>query len=521
MLRRPIRLLLTVLSTLLVTALVVGLGAGTAEARGKGKSLKVSGVTRLGQDWYHGRLLVKWRPVSGASYQMRVAYAPSKMGYARVIPSGTAKGTYTGTLERGKTWYVQVRAVRSGAVGPWSRARGMKFLNSWPGTPSLTGSGTPGGVQFSWKYTPYASRYRVRWSPAWYGVWPGAANYIDRTSGGWVGQTARTSVFTVPTRPAQGDNMLAVDYANPVFAQVEANNALRSGASHRSKWALAFPVPPTPQAGDPVRFGTYNTMVFPTGARAAAVASNISSHGVTMAALQEADVKTANAVVASLGSNWRAVPSGSTAGVQQQILYRADKFTLRSSGKFDVPNPKSSAYPLQTPWARFTPVGTQYHTSQSFLVSSLHFAVADGTSKLEQNRQTGQAAQTVMRSLDSVNTGNEPVIVAGDLRYGREPYGDPTGYTAGQPTFVRGGYYDAMAALSRTGSQYSTVNTGNGKPSARQAADASGLGARSDHILFKGFRGSYGYTNVVNWATGGIIPSDHNLVYADIAIPWK
>ncbi len=110
--------------------------------------------------------------------------------------------------------------------------------------------------------------------------------------------------------------------------------------------------------------------------------------------------------------------------------------------------------------------------------------------------------------------GSLPVIVAGDLRYGREPYGDPAGYTPAQPTFVRGGYYDAMAARTKINTAYSVVNGG-----ARQAPHPSGLGPRSDHILMKGIRGSQTYVNVANWSYGGSIPSDHNLVYADIAIP--
>jgi hypothetical protein len=509
MLRRLTRLLVTIL----VTVLIVTVCASTAEARkrGGGKG-KVAGVTRAGQDWYHAKLLVKWRAVRGASYQMRWSYTPSKLSYSKVVRSGTSGGTYTGAVDRGKTWYVQVRAVKSGHVGPWSAARGMRFSNAWPNPPRLSGAGLPGAVRFNWAYTPYASRYRVRWSPAWYGQWPSSAAYVDRTSGGWVGQQARSSTYRIPTHAAPGDNFLAVDYANPVFAQIQANNAYRAGANQLSKWVAAFPVAPRPAAGDAVRMGTYNVMLFPTGSRAAAIASNISTHGLTVVALQEADTATAQAVVSSLGSAWRAASSGS--GTGQQILYRNDKFSLVSSGAFNVPNPKGSS-PIPTPWARlFTRTPNQGH-SQNFFVVSVHFSEDASKTKVQQNRDTGLAAQAAMRGINAANYGNEPVIVAGDMRYGREPYGDPAGYTPAQPTFVRGGYYDSMASLRRINSAYSTVSN-----RVHQVPHPSGLGPRSDHILIKGARGSFQYVNVVNWSSGGAVPSDHNLIYADLAIPY-
>ena len=507
MLRRLTRLFITVLCTVLLLSLCTV----AAEARRGGKSIKVFGVSRAGQNWYHSKLLVKWRAVRGASYQMRVAYTPSKLAYSKLIWSGTSGGTYTGALDRGKTWYVQVRAVRSGLVGPWSAARGLTFVNYWPRVPVLSRASLPGAVQFKWGYTPYASRYRVRWSAAWYGQWPGAATYVDRTYGGWVGQAARQSRYVVPSRPAAGDHYLAVDYANPVFGQIEASNGYRVGASLRSKWVAVFPTPAAPAAGDPVRMGTYNAMLFPTGSRAAAIASNIRVHGVTVVALQEANTATADAVRGALGSAWSKASSGT--GTGQQILYRNDKFRALSSGKFYVPNPKSPSSPLATPWVRLGHV-RPVRGSQNFHVVSVHFSEDSRKSALNKNRDTGLAAKAAMSAIKGFS-GSEPVIVAGDLRYGREPYGDPVGYTPAQPTFVRGGYYDAMASVSKVNHTYDTYNSEK-----HQVSSPMGLGLRADYILTKGIRGSRSYVNVANWTYNGSIPSDHNLIYADLLIPY-
>ncbi len=508
-----LRRLSRVLIALLCTALLVTLTAPTADARRKKKKgMRVAGITRVGQDWYNSRLKVGWRAVPGSSYQMRWSYHPSKLSYSKVVGSGTSGGTYTGALHRGKTWYFQVRAIRSGRVGPWSPARGLNFINYWPKAPTLSRASLPGAVQYKWAYTPYASRYRVRWSAAWYGQWPGSANYLGSTSGGWVGQTARQQNYTVPSKPTQGDNFLAVDYANPVFGQVEANNGYRAGASQLSKWVAAFPTPPAPKPGDAVRMGTYNVKLYPTGARATAIARNISSHGVTVAALQESNATSASAIRAALGSAWSVASSGS--GTGQQILYRDDKFRVLASGKFNVPNPKAPSDPLETPWARLANLNPVQGKSQNFYVVSVHFSEDARKSKLNQNKDTGLAAKAAMQAINGFNYGNEPVIVAGDIRYGREPYGDPAGYTPAQPTFVRGGYYDAMAARTKVNASYSVVNGG-----ASQVPHPSGLGPRSDHILTKGIRGSVAYVNVANWSYNGSIPSDHNLVYADLLIP--
>ena len=69
------------------------------------------------------------------------------------------------------------------------------------------------------------------------------------------------------------------------------------------------------------------------------------------------------------------------------------------------------------------------------------------------------------------------------------------------------------------GQNYSIVNITGGKPSAHQTPHPSGAGPRSDHILMRGIVGSKTYANVVDWSYGGVVPSDHNLIFSDIMIP--
>ena len=182
---------------------------------------------------------------------------------------------------------------------------------------------------------------------------------------------------------------------------------------------------------------------------------------------------------------------------------------------FNLANPRDSGAPVLAPYAGFQVREANGRLGPVFHVVSLHLS-GTAHSSLAQNASTGAAAQVTANYLKRFGG---PVIVAGDLRYGREPWGDKPGYVPAQPTFVRNGYYDAMASQSMHGQNYSNVNSIGGKPSARQVPNPSGLGTRSDHILLRGFRGSRTYYNVVNWSYRGLVPSDHNLAYSDLLIP--
>src|SRR5206468_3503110 len=135
-----------------------------------------------------------------------------------------------------------------------------------------------------------------------------------------------------------------------------------------------------------------------------------------------------------------------------------------ASGGFDVPNPKPGANDLPTPWARLDQIHpSDSARSQSIMVVSIHLAENSAASALSQKASTGAAAQVAIRAINAINTDGIPVIAAGDLRYKREPFCDePTCHVEAPPTFVRNGYYDAMAAVTKVGYQYTTVNAHTG-----------------------------------------------------------
>jgi hypothetical protein len=378
--------------------------------------------------------------------------------------------------------------------------------------PVLAGHGVPGGAQFTWAKTRGATGYRVAWSAAPFGKWPAKRTYVSR----WLPRSARSSTFAVPAFPQSGDHMLGVAYANPVFGQLDVRNA-RHRVRHSTGWVPVFPAPPDPGTGDALRVGTYNVMTAPAGPRAQAIAANISSHGLGIVALQEAGTSTAQAIVAALGAGWAYVPYTNS---PEQIIYRSSTYRVVNSGLFNIPNEKTPGVPLVTPWARFALVNASA-SNRPVLVASGHVTENAGKSVMDRKRGAGLEAQALMAGVNAANAAGDPAIIAGDLHYLREPYGDVPGYVEAPPTLVRGGYYDAMAALSKYNIAYATFNGGNGTAAPSQAPVQSGVAGRADYVMLKGFRGSNAYVNVANWSWNGIVPSDHNLVYADVTVPFR
>ena len=414
------------------------------------------------------------------------------------VAAEASPGARTGTA-------VQASQARAACSSARARARLAR--------PRLSAAGVPGGVQFAWACTQGAKRYRVAWSAAPFGKWPGRRSYVS----GWLPKSARSSTFAVSAVPHSGDYMLGVQYANPVFGQLDVRSARRH-VRHSTGWVPVFPTPPDPGPGDALRVGTYNVMGAPAGVRASAVAANISSHGLGVVALQEADSSTGQAIVGALGADWAAV---SYANSPEQILYRKGLYRVLSSGVFNVHNAKTPGTPLVTPWARFALVNGSA-ASRPFYVVSSHVTENAAKSVMDRKAEAGLEARDMIAGINGVNTSGDPVVLGADLHYLREPWSDVPGYVEAPPTLVReGGFYDAMAAVSKSNIAYATFNGGNGTTAPAQSANNSGVAPRADYIMLRGFRGSSAYVNVPNWSWNGVTPSDHNLVYADVVVPFR
>ena len=111
----------------------------------------MTGVKRVGQDWQNAKLKIGWNRVTGATkYRMRVSGAPARLRNATSITSRVAGGTFTRKLVRNRSYYIQVRAVRKGTLGRWSRVARIKLVRrgSAPVHTTPTAPSPPGATLF-------------------------------------------------------------------------------------------------------------------------------------------------------------------------------------------------------------------------------------------------------------------------------------------------------------------------------------------------------------------------------------
>jgi hypothetical protein len=117
---------LRIIAAVISGVVLLGLCAATADA----KSLpRVAGLAKAGQVASKAKVKVRWHAVPGARYQMRVAAAPKRLARAHVIATRVPRA-YTPRLVNRKTYYVQVRALRGGAKGRWSRVKAVRLVKS-------------------------------------------------------------------------------------------------------------------------------------------------------------------------------------------------------------------------------------------------------------------------------------------------------------------------------------------------------------------------------------------------------
>jgi endonuclease/exonuclease/phosphatase family metal-dependent hydrolase len=116
---------------------------------------------------------------------------------------------------------------------------------------------------------------------------------------------------------------------------------------------------------------------------------------------------------------------------------------------------------------------------------------------------------TIASVIDRRNTAHEQVIVAGDFNsWQTNSYGN-----APHDHLVRHGFYDASAAVTTVNLQYPTANHFD----TTLKASPQSYAKRIDMIFVKGSTGAKRFQNVMK-RVDSARPSDHNLVYADLAL---
>jgi hypothetical protein len=491
----------------------------------------------VSQDWTSASLKVAWSWAKGHTYQVKYSHN-ADLSAAKYQNSTTDTGTWINQgIVPDKTLYVTARAVltQDGAVsyGRWSTILKTSLK---PYAVGSVGTVTPrpvdGGISLSFASVANASQYQVRWSAG-----PNPNRTPDKWPNRWVSWSSAFGQRT-PSLTVQGsdDNLTRPEYGNPIFAEVQARNTYYGSTVKKARQVVGWPKPVAPDtSGHLVRFGAYNVMCSQScdggrtkwwSGRGDAVADNIEARDLDIVAVSEAagsaDPNSYKAVFKDLDTRLEGMalthPNDYKNGQSEgnRIYYDPAKYAAEASGL--LPGVRhygkglSSTQDQNVPWTRFRSLadGTR------FIVVSAHFENPATSNTTTKKTYLGRNADQLMTALDRVNTGGLPVILGGDLNDQRYPEGRTDGP---QAKLVRDGdFYDASASVKRVGTTFPTYN--NYQSPASQDEDANGNGLRIDYILTQGFRGSGEFQNVWNPGTS-IIPSDHNLIRANLYVPWS
>lgn len=216
-------------------------------------------------------------------------------------------------------------------------------------------------------------------------------------------------------------------------------------------------------------------------------------------------------------------PGAIHGGQGARILYNSSQLSLltrcaNTTGKKVYSTACSFSLPIAAgdgPSVRRSAAYAEFKDKESgkkFLLVCVHLDFRqslDPVLAAKYNALRGQQMAAVQAKIAKVRTGSEPVIVAGDDNaWQNQQTGDaPHDYLIGQ------GYYDTAAAQTTLNRDFPTYN--GFRPVITPSPQ--GFGNRLDNILVRGLQGSRRYANITE-ANDRERPSDHSLIYADLAI---
>lgn len=415
----------------------------------------------------------------------------------------------------------------------------------------------PGQVTFSWRHDDsHTTGYRIETGLTTFSTFsPGLPNH-GRNAQYFNILPGRSSVTLSARRLARSG--ATVGSGNHLYFRFQAINRTRSGVAVR-KWPYLQTVAPKPAAapttGTPLRVASFN--VHTAGDRAPGrswservprIARQIAAYRPGIVTLQELEAGRADgrsgkldgtkrqttslvdALAAAGGRSYRLVRStrytapGETVGHQDtRILYDASRYKLVSncrdttagsawSSSCTIKPPALAGEASRRRWAAYG-VFEDKASGQRFYAVSVHTEPRHSRTLAVEHRyeqlREGQVESVISR-INKLNTGNLPVVVAGDLNGGQNNYGGNRAHDS----LVAAGFFDTADAASQTRVRYGTYN-GFARTVRRPS---SGWGNRIDAIMVKGIRSAVKFNNVMRVTQSGR-PSDHNMIVADVRLP--
>ena len=479
------------------------------------------------------QLTVKWSKVKGAKKYI-LQYADNKKfkKSRTVITSVSSRTKVIKRLRVRTNYWVRVRAV-SPVASTYSKAT-LARPTSAP-TGRIAVKVTPAGankVKVSWKRLKQGTKITLVASYHHHAL----SKKATRFSVTGINATETSRILTVPKKFR---NQIGTGTANPVYVQAWTYNGTRKNTS-RAAYATASPSSVTGTSNQRLTFASYNvgsissTLAKPSRSwanRRASAARAIKNTGAAVVAVQEATTAKHDGVphyldLEGLLSGYKlayhpdkvgtAGKANSTKGAH--IYYQPSKVSVLASGVESirpiVPSSIVVAKDRHFAWAQMK----DRTTGAQFYVVSVHLQTGS-TVTLQRLRLAA------IKGIDTFiakkpRAGVVPIIIMGDLNtdVARYPNGASTYLTAN-------GYYDAAAALSTSGMQYSTSNN-HGDPVAAgyplRPYKYAYAPSRIDYIFVKNGNGSVRYRNQVILKNGNFDDayrgSDHNLQSAVIPI---
>lgn len=429
-------------------------------------------------------------------------------------------------LAIGERYFIRVRAIRGKKRGRWSRTIRTVTRPKRPGpfpAGSIRTSRVEGGVGVEWGPSVNATRYRVQAGP-----FAGAATL----PGPWLGAGVRSTVAT-----GREVDLTVPRFGNPLVTNVVAGNVHAPKKARRGPtWQTTLPGAPAPRADAlPVTVGTYNILcdgcsasgrtARPWKERGPEIAHRLEAAGVDVAVLQEVQNDTgegqlyarfATTIEDTIGGDWELNSEDRyDDGVQgSRILYNAEKFTQIATETLTVPNRRADGV-THVPASVLQSIADP---TVNFLVVSLHLGHGGDIRNVAQLERLGRDVRGLDDQIDDLRaqygSAGEPlpVVLGGDL------YSNQTAerQRAVGPlrTFAAEGWWDSRQAQRlHPSTAYSSTNH-----FAAQKKHASGFGYRVDYLLSKGI-GTQTRRYGVHPETSDDAPSDHNLVWAEFAVP--
>ena len=459
-------------------------------------------------------LRVAWSPVAGAGrYEISVKSATGAR-HASTVTSDDLTSQLSG-LTPGTSYQIRVRATRPSASSTKvTRYSSTTTARTAPSdSPQLL---VPQGVRAE---TPTASTVRLSWESI-----VGSSGYDVEYSRSDAFKNA-TSKHTTKTSVT----MDAPDGNTTWHLRVRATGTTKA----RSSWSEPVTITTSlPDAPMPVKVSSYNIRCHscggsPWGQRRGKVAATIDSVRPDVVGLQEAQQSNPRGfgvpqyadlvrVLNSLGADYAVTDPAVGASKGERIIYRPSKVTLLKKGAIRYSSQRRGATDRYVVWAKFR----QRSTGLDFMFFSTHLEPKSPSVRLTQAHQMATAIKQI--------SGKLPAVAVGDFNASQFHY------YAVHRAMTAFGLVDPLGVLpnskvpssdatveKRYRTNYDSFNNYQRTPH-QGTSNPQGNGVYLDYIFTTPMRvPEFQVTMQLDNAGRfvGPIPSDHNMLTADLLLP--